>query len=78
MERMLELDPDKRPTAAEALHHPYIGKLHDADDEPTADPVDMTFEDKELSLEQWKCECVDEISTISTLFIVVCHLHPQL
>lgn len=55
---MLELDADKRPTAAEALQHAYLEKLHDPDDEPTADPVDMTFEDREFTLEQWRCECV--------------------
>ena len=56
MEKMLELDADKRPTAAEALRHPYLEKLHDPEDEPTAEPVDMSFEDKELSLEQWRSE----------------------
>lgn len=59
MEKMLELDADKRPTAAEALQHPYLEKLHDPEDEPTAEPVDMTFEDREFSLEQWKREYYD-------------------
>lgn len=54
LEKMLELDGDKRPTAAEALQHGYFAKLHDPEDEPVADPVDMSFEERELTLEQWK------------------------
>ncbi|XP_018494465.1 mitogen-activated protein kinase p38b [Galendromus occidentalis] len=61
MEKMLELDADKRPTAAEALQHPYLDKLHDPEDEPTAIPVDMTFEDQDLSLEQWRMMCYEEV-----------------
>ena len=32
---MLELDPDKRITAEEALEHEYFSEYHDPDDEPT-------------------------------------------
>jgi len=31
--RLLLLDPDRRPTAEEALSHPYLAKFHVADDE---------------------------------------------
>ena len=31
--RLLDMDPDKRPTAAEALDHPYLAKYHDLEDE---------------------------------------------
>ncbi|XP_022659758.1 mitogen-activated protein kinase 14-like isoform X1 [Varroa jacobsoni] len=66
LEKMLELDGDKRPTAAEALQHGYFAKLHDPEDEPVADPVDMSFEERELTLEQWKRLCYEE----------VCHFTP--
>ena len=31
--RLLDMDPDNRPTATEALSHPYLAKYHDPDDE---------------------------------------------
>ena len=31
--QLLDMDPDKRPTAAEALDHPYLAKYHDLEDE---------------------------------------------
>ncbi|OQR68590.1 mitogen-activated protein kinase 14A-like, partial [Tropilaelaps mercedesae] len=61
LEKMLELDGDKRPTAAEALQHGYFEKLHDPEDEPIAAPVDMSFEERELTLEQWKRLCYEEV-----------------
>lgn len=33
---MLELDADRRPTAEEALAHPYLAQYADPTDEPTA------------------------------------------
>ncbi|XP_055925672.1 mitogen-activated protein kinase 14-like isoform X1 [Argiope bruennichi] len=54
LERMLELDADKRPTATEALAHPYLAQYADPSDEPIAEPYDESFEDKELSVEEWR------------------------
>ncbi|CAN7937229.1 unnamed protein product, partial [Ixodes hexagonus] len=54
LERMLELDADKRPTATEALAHPYLASLADPSDEPTAEPCDQSFEDRELSVHEWR------------------------
>ncbi|KAG0431282.1 hypothetical protein HPB47_021935 [Ixodes persulcatus] len=54
LERMLELDADKRPTATEALAHPYLASLADPTDEPTAEPCDQSFEDRELSVHEWR------------------------
>lgn len=61
---MLDLDGHKRPTAAEALQHGYFARLHDPDDEPVAEPVDMSFEERELTLEQWKSTASTKLSLV--------------
>ena len=33
LDKLLHLDPDRRPSAAEALAHPYFSWLHREDDE---------------------------------------------
>ena len=33
LERLLTLDPDRRPSAEEALSHPYLSQYHDPGDE---------------------------------------------
>lgn len=42
VERMLVFDPDKRPTAASLLQHPYLAQLHDPTDEPDC-PTPFTW-----------------------------------
>jgi len=54
LEKMLEVDADKRITAAQTLSHPYLEEYADPTDEPTAPFYDQTFEDYELSVEVWK------------------------
>ena len=54
LERMLELDAEKRITAEQALAHPYLAQYADPSDEPTSLPYDQTFEDFDLPVEQWK------------------------
>ncbi|KAJ8302160.1 hypothetical protein KUTeg_021147 [Tegillarca granosa] len=56
LERLLDLDPDTRITAVEALAHPYLTQYADITDEPTAEPYDQSFEAMELPLEEWKSE----------------------
>lgn len=54
LEKMLELDADKRITAEQALAHPYLEKYSDPSDEPTSPIYDQSFEDMELTTEKWK------------------------
>lgn len=54
LESMLELDADRRPTAEKALAHKYLAQYADPSDEPVAEPYDDSFEDKELSVLEWK------------------------
>lgn len=54
LEKMLELDADKRITAEQALAHPYLEKYSDPTDEPTSPLYDQSFEDMDLPTEKWK------------------------
>jgi len=54
LEKMLELDTDKRITAEQALAHPYLAQYADPTDEPASLPYDQTFEDHDLSVQEWK------------------------
>lgn len=56
LEKMLELDADKRITAEQALSHKYLEKYSDPSDEPTSHLYDQSFEDMDLSTEKWKGE----------------------
>ena len=45
MRRLLSFDPAKRPTAAEALQHPYLAAYRDAPEEELPTPeIEMNFE----------------------------------
>jgi serine/threonine protein kinase len=54
LERLLEIDADKRITAELALAHPYLAQYADPTDEPVSLPYDQTFEDYDLPVEQWR------------------------
>lgn len=56
LEKMLEMDPDNRITAAEALGHPYFNQYHDPTDEPESEHYDESFEQEERSIPEWKGE----------------------
>ncbi|VDM43373.1 unnamed protein product [Toxocara canis] len=53
LEQTLNLDPDHRPTASEAMEHPYLSQYHDPSDEPVSPPLDIDF-DGDFPIEQWK------------------------
>jgi p38 MAP kinase len=65
LEKMLELDADRRPTAEQALAHKYLAQYADPSDEPIAEPYDDSFEDKELSVLEWKKLVYDETTNFS-------------
>ncbi|KAK4022115.1 mitogen-activated protein kinase p38b isoform X1 [Daphnia magna] len=54
LEKTLELDADKRINAEEALAHPYLAQYADPSDEPVSHPYDQSFEDMDLTVEEWK------------------------
>lgn len=56
LEKMLELDADRRITAEQALAHPYLEKYADPSDEPISSMYDQSFEDMDLPVDSWKGE----------------------
>ena len=58
---MLDLDPDSRITAEQALSHPYLAQYADPSDEPIADPYDQSFEDKDYDIATWKSKYIKKL-----------------
>lgn len=55
LDKMLELDVDKRLTAAQALAHPFFEPFRDPEEETEAQqPFDDTLEHEKLTVDQWK------------------------
>ncbi|XP_018102011.1 mitogen-activated protein kinase 13 isoform X2 [Xenopus laevis] len=61
LEKMLELDVEKRLTATEALEHPYFDEFHDADEETEAPPYDDSLEREKISVEEWRKYTYEEV-----------------
>ena len=59
LERTLDLDPDTRITAVEALAHPYLAQYADPTDEPSSGPYDQSFEGKDYDVPIWKSKYAD-------------------
>lgn len=55
LEKMLDIDPEKRITAADALSHPYVSAYSDSNDEPECEKqIDWSLLDSEMTTDQWK------------------------
>ncbi|KAJ6086520.1 hypothetical protein N7467_005434, partial [Penicillium canescens] len=62
LEKMLDIDPEKRITTTEALAHPYVLTYSDPEDEPVFDrQLDWSLLDSELSSEEWKTKMYFEV-----------------
>jgi len=51
---MLDLDPDTRITAEQALSHEYLRQYSDPSDEPTSPPYDQSFDNGDFGVPHWK------------------------
>ena len=55
LEKMLELDVDKRLTASQALAHPFFEPFRDPEEETEAQqPLDDSLEREKLTVDEWK------------------------
>ncbi|XGW31474.1 hypothetical protein V3C99_009995 [Haemonchus contortus] len=54
LEKMLQLDPDYRPTAAEAMEHEYLAAYHDASDEPTSEVLELDEGVETTNIDEWR------------------------
>ena len=54
LEKLLELDPDRRISSEDAIKHPFVLKYHDEQDEPTCEPFIETDIPAELPSSEWK------------------------
>ncbi|CAF3515467.1 unnamed protein product [Rotaria sp. Silwood1] len=74
LDRLLSFDPRQRPTAQEALAHPFLKTYHSPEDEPTANPVVDEHQDAEYSVAKWKYPMSKTISSfiyLLQMFIIV-------
>ncbi|EFO94334.1 hypothetical protein CRE_24354 [Caenorhabditis remanei] len=62
LEKMLHLDPDRRPSAKEAMEHEYLQAYHDESDEPTADEMELNDDVKADTIDEWKKIIWEEIT----------------
>ena len=54
LEKILDMDSDKRITAEQALAHQYFSEDSDPQDEPNSIPYEKTFEHLNFTVAQWK------------------------
>ncbi|CAI5448267.1 unnamed protein product [Caenorhabditis angaria] len=62
LEKMLHLDPDRRPSAKEAMEHEYLQAYHDESDEPEAGEMDLNDDVMANTIDEWKQIIWDEIA----------------
>lgn len=59
LDKMLQLDVEKRLTATEALAHPYFDQFRDIEEETEAQQAyDDSLEHEKLSIEEWKSKFI--------------------
>lgn len=67
LEKMLDIDPQKRITAADALPHLYVSTYSDSNDEPECEKqIDWSLLDSEMTTDQWKTKMYFEILNYHT------------
>lgn len=55
LEKMLDIDPQKRITADDALSDPYVSSYSDSNDEPECEKqIDLSLLDSEMTTDEWK------------------------
>jgi serine/threonine protein kinase len=59
-EACIQINPAKRPTAAEALAFNFFHEWHDAHKEPDCEPMDWSFDDMELKRDALRKSMYDE------------------
>uniref|UniRef100_A0A8C9PEU6 mitogen-activated protein kinase n=1 Tax=Spermophilus dauricus TaxID=99837 RepID=A0A8C9PEU6_SPEDA len=68
LEKMLELDVDKRLTASQALAHPFFEPFRDPEEETEAQqPFDDALEHQKLTVDEWKQHIYKEIVNFSPI-----------
>ncbi|XP_014809143.1 PREDICTED: mitogen-activated protein kinase 13 isoform X5 [Calidris pugnax] len=68
LDKMLQLDVEKRLTATEALAHPYFDQFRDIEEETEAqESYDDSLEHEKLSIEEWKKHIYKEILSFSPI-----------
>ncbi|KGO72717.1 hypothetical protein PITC_057030 [Penicillium italicum] len=67
LEKMLDIDPQKRITAADALNDPYVSTYSDSNDEPECKKqIDWSWLDSEMTTDEWKTKMYFEILNYHT------------
>ncbi|XP_014385099.1 PREDICTED: mitogen-activated protein kinase 13 [Myotis brandtii] len=67
LEKMLELDVDKRVTASQALAHPFFEPFRDPEEETEAPKFDDSLEHEKLTVDEWKQHIYKEIVNFSPI-----------
>lgn len=68
LDKLLQFNPSKRYSAAQALRHPYFHGLHDAEDEPTCPPIHLNDSHQDASIDTLR----------SLLFQEILSFHPEM
>ncbi len=68
LRRLLQFNPDKRPTAEEVLRHPYVSRFHNSDDEPTLDHEvhPPLSDDQQLSVDEYRKKLYEVCTVVPT------------